>query len=330
MPLKLIEPSTRSKVFRVRGTHRGIYVDRSTGATRKGPAEALRKKWEAEIERGEISGKPDLTFALAVASWIQAGGEDRFIPKILRYFGLKIAAKDIDQAAVDRAAVELYPNGKPATRARQVYAPISAILRHAGLALDIRRPKGAAGTRRTRWLSADEFERVALAAKAIDPELAVMMVVMVYTGMRLGEALALRCADIDLERGEAILHRTKNGDPRLVHLPPRLVAALANHPRALDRGGRLFRFTRNGALNDMARKAYVAAGVDPGDAPFHVLRHTWATWMVRAGADLVSTGAWRSPTSARGYTHFVLSDEAKKADALPGASLEIRAPLVRL
>ena len=141
------------------------------------------------------------------------------------------------------------------------------------------------------------------------------MVALCYTGMRLSEALGLRWGDIDLKAATAALHITKNGEPRAVYLPPRVVAAFAGLPPR----SRLFRFTKNGKLNALARAAYVKAGVSCGTAPFHILRHTYATWMVAAGADLVSAGAWKSESAARGYTHFVATDEARKADALPGA-----------
>jgi hypothetical protein len=52
--------------------------------------------------------------------------------------------------------------------------------------------------------------------------------------------------------------------------------------------------------------------------------------MTRVGADLVGAGVWKSATAARVYQHFVVSEEAKKADALPGAGgITKRAPSVR-
>jgi integrase len=95
---------------------------------------------------------------------------------------------------------------------------------------------------------------------------------------------------------------------------------LANHPRGFDRDGRLFRWTKCAELYRLADRFYAAAGVKHCGAPFHILRHTYGAWMTRIGADLVGTGVWKSPTAARVYQHFVLSEEAKKADALPGAS----------
>ena len=330
MPLKLIPPSARSKVYRVRGTHRGVYLDRTTGIAIRARAEALRKKWEIDIEDGELSERKPLTFADAALAFVRGGGERRFLKRITDHFGPRFAAKDITQAILDAAAAQLYPQGSPATLARQVYAPVTAVLRHNGITTALRKPKGHEGNRRTVWLTPEQFERLYAAACAIDAEMATMMLLCCYTGMRLGEALALRCCDIKFVEAEAMIHRTKNGDPRAAHLPPRILAALASHPRGIDRDEqRVFRFTKNGALNRQARSAYIVARVDCGDAPFHVLRHTWATWMVRLGVDLVATKAWRSTTSARGYTHFVTSEEARKANYLPGALLITSASAVR-
>ena len=46
----------------------------------------------------------------------------------------------IDQRAIDQAAIVLYPNASPATRNRQVYTPMSAILRGAGVTTALKWP----------------------------------------------------------------------------------------------------------------------------------------------------------------------------------------------
>lgn len=324
MPLKLIAPNARSKFYRVRGTHKSVPVDRTTRETSKAPAARKLKEWEAEIDAGELTSRKPITFGHAADAYEAAGGDGRFLFPILERIGSKMAARDITQAFVDLLAVDIYPDATPATRNRQVYTPIAAVLKHNKIDIDLKRPAGAQGQRRTLWLKPEEFEAVALAASGLSRELGILMVLLCYTGMRLGEGLGLLCRDIDLKQATATLHKTKNGDPRAVHLPPRVIAALASHPLKLDRGEeRVFGFVDGGSLNRKARKAYELAKVDCGTAPFHCLRHTWATWMVRNGVDLVATGAWRSHNSARGYTHFVTSEEAQKADGLPGAKLKV-------
>lgn len=323
MPLKLVPPTPgRSSYYRVRGTYLGRRVDRSTEARDQATARRFLSALEAAIERGAFADKPALTLAAAITSYVQAGGESRFLEPILRHFGRGATAAEIDQAAADAAATAIYPRATPATRNRQFYTPLSAVLKHAAIETKIRRPKGAAGEARVTWLLPERFELVASAAGEEDLEFAALVILLCYTGLRLSEALSLRCEHLDLGQAVAMCGRTKNGEPRGVYLPPRAVTALANHPRGLDRAGRVFRWTKCGELYLLAERVYARAGVDHSGAPFHVLRHTYGAWMTRAGADLVGTGAWKSATAARVYQHFVVTEEARKADALPGATIK--------
>lgn len=160
-------------------------------------------------------------------------------------------------------------------------------------------------------------------ARKEDLEFSCLITLLFFTGLRLSEGLRLRCTDIDLADEQAFCRDTKNGDPRAVYLPPRVVVAIANHPRGLDRHGKLFRWSKCGELYLLAERIYARAGIEHGGAPFHILRHTYGALMTRIGADLIGTGAWKSPTAARRYQHFTFSEEARKAAALPGSK---RAP----
>ena len=228
---------------------------------------------------------------------------------------------EIDQAAIDDAAATLYPDASPATRNRQVYTPVSAILRHAGAGFTLRRPKGAQGKARTEWMTPEQAARLVEEATKQDAEFGVFVTLLIYTGMRLSEALGVEIDEVDISGASIFLPDTKNEDPRIVHLPPPAIAALANHPRGLDRPGeRLFRFRKNGHLYGFMRDARKAAALPK--VSFHTCRHTWATWMRRyAGLDtkgLVDTGAWRDEKSAARYAHSVVTEEARRADLLPG------------
>ena len=143
--------------------------------------------------------------------------------------------------------------------------------------------------------------------------------------MRLGEALRIKIGDVDLGRQAIYLPRTKNSEPRTVHLTPELVAAFASHPRGLDRPKteRLIRYHAGGRLRDMLKDAMAKAGLcfPRRQCGFHLFRHTWAMWMRTYGgldtSGLVQTGAWRHPQSARRYEHLDTTEEARKADMLP-------------
>ena len=317
MPLKLIEPRPgKSPNFTIRGAHFGIRVNQTAGTAVRAKARSVLKRIEAEIERGAFSVPGEPTFADAALAYIEAGGEERFLRPLALHFG-EAPLRLMDQAAVDEAAIALYPNASPATRNRQVYTPVMAILHRAGLTPRVRRPKGALGTPRAAWLHPEELARLETAARAEDEELAALLVLLAYTGLRLSEALSLQCGDVRIADEVAYCGRTKNGEPRMVYLPPVAVAALANHPKGLARVGRLFRFVKNKWLYARAERAYAAAGIDHKGAPFHILRHTYGALMTRAGADLVATGAWKSPAAARVYQHFQMNEEARKAARLP-------------
>jgi integrase/recombinase XerD len=149
-----------------------------------------------------------------------------------------------------------------------------------------------------RVLSFDEVERL-LAAP--DPKTdrgclhAAMLHLMYASGLRVSELCALRLADLDLQRG-LVTPNGKGGKRRLVpvgevaldHVArylggPRSRAAAAGETFLFvsPRGGR---FSREGFLK-MVRRYAVAAGIFPLPSP-HKLRHSFATHLLRGGADL--------------------------------------------
>lgn len=254
---------------------------------------------------------------------MQAGGDIRFAKKITDYVGTKKAAVEIGQAYVDQMAADLYPSASLATRNRQVYTPVKAILAHAKVPNQIDRPAGGDGAERHIWLEPAEFDRLHRAAQNIDAELALLLLVIFYTGLRLSEALSIDRKKIEVDRETAFVGKTKNGQPRPVYLPPVLVAALSAE-LAKVAAGPLFatlpalRQTGGSRFYKPVYDAYAAAGVDPQGAPFHIGRHSFGRNMTRAGADLVATNIWRS-NAAKRYEHYDPSEEARKAALIPGA-----------
>jgi integrase len=322
MPIKLVPPRAgKSPNWTIGGTYLGVRVDQTTGTPEQRVAAKALARIKDEIERGAFSKPCAPTFASAALSYVDRGGEERFVLKLAEHFGDTPLAR-IDQAAIDAAALALYPRATPATRNRQVYSPTSAILKTAGVEIALKRPKGASGVRRTFWLAPDQAERVLAAATARDAEFGLFLAFLLYTGCRLTEALGADLESMSLAEGWAYLREIKNGAPRLVHFPPVLVAALAGHPRGLDRKGKLFRFGKNGRLYTWLDEAAKAAGVViPTGVAFHAFRHTWGAWMRRYGGldttGLVGTGAWKSRQAAAIYEHAIATEEARKADLLP-------------
>lgn len=331
MPIKLIPPRKGfSPYYYGRGTHLGFFVDRSTKCVRPALAKRVITQWEADIERGIFAKKKGPTFLSAALAYKQSGGDERPVAKLIAHFG-DTPLTEIGQQEIDTAALKLFPKQTPATRNREVYTPVSAILKGAGVDFKVKRPKGSRGRVMVEWLWPEQAERFIVEATKLDAEFGLLLQVLLYTGLRLSEATSwFKVDNLRLTESFAYVPKTKNGKPRPVYLPPDLVVALANHPRGYDRPGeKVFRFAKGGKLYDMLYRAAEASGIAlPDRQAFHLFRHTYGTWMRRyGGADtkaLVDTGAWDSEQSASRYAHAVAGEDAKRADAFPKLVLRKR------
>lgn len=116
------------------------------------------------------------------------------------------------------------------------------------------------------------------------------------TGARASEAVDLDLADVELEDATAVL-TGKGNKQRMVPLGGPAVSALTDWLEyRLDLGPRtdaVFTNLRGGRLTrqtvfDVVKRAASRAGLDPADVSPHVLRHSAATHMIEAGADIRS------------------------------------------
>jgi integrase len=172
--------------------------------------------------------------------------------------------REIDQAAIEAAALVLFPDHSPATRNREVFTPVSAIMKHAGHDFELRRPKGSRGRIIRRWLWPKQALKVIEAAYQVDAELGLLCVMLLFGGLRISEQLSMICDDIRLDEAFAFVPDSKNGEPQPVHLTGYMVAKLREHPRGLDRPGeRLFRFHKGGGLDFKLREACAIAIAPP-------------------------------------------------------------------
>jgi integrase len=322
MPLKLSAGSNRSPNYRIRGTLNGVRIDQSAGTSNYNEARQALKKLEFQIKSGAIKPKSSVTgFARAVQLYVAETKNERFIMPLLDYFGDKDITT-ISQQDIMRASHNICPTQTNATRNRQVFTPMIAILRMNGVYLPIKRPTKANGERRSFFFTQEDAAKLINAAYDRDYEFGLFLTFLLYTGGRLSEGLALTTDRIRLQEGRAVFAKTKNGKPRHVYLPPTLVAALASHPRGLERSGRVFKFVKCARLYRLLNDAEQASGVIiPEGVSFHAFRHSFGAWMRRYGgldtSGLVATGAWHSRDAAQVYEHADANDAAKRADLLP-------------
>ena len=122
MPLKLVPPRAgKSPYWSVRGTHLGRYVDRSTKARDRKLAQRVLAQWKRDIEQG-LFAEPGRAYLCVRGNQLH-GSRRRAPPARARYSGtFKVRPlRQIDQAAIDGAAVALFPDATAATRNREVY-----------------------------------------------------------------------------------------------------------------------------------------------------------------------------------------------------------------
>jgi integrase len=313
----------------VRGTVAGRRLDESTGLTDRALAEAYRAKREWELSHASVYGQRGQTsFAEACALYLEHARNARFVGPLLDHFQT-IALASIDQSAADRAAKALYPTAKPATLSRQLYTPLTAIMRHAAASglcdpIRFRKPKLPPG--KIRWLTEEESERLIDACRGRHWHYRALVVFLLYTGARAGEALTLDWRDVDLERAQVVFSKTKNGDARGVPLHPRAVAELKNlkhraGPVFRTRSGSAFQITEGGGSPIAKGFAAIVAAAGLRDLTPHDLRHTWATRFYQATRNLTALqklGGWRTASMVFRYTHANPSEFAIEIGRLPG------------
>ncbi len=162
--------------------------------------------------------------------------------------------------------------------------------------------------RRTRRLSAEEVAALLLASgESPMRELSVVVLLALMTGMRRGEILRLRWADINLRDGCITIADTGQRPARVVPMAPQLLAALGQHAQAKGLSAELV-FARS----DSARyldfdRAFVGAARAAGikDVRFHDLRRTAASYLAsegRSAEEIAALLGYKTLARVRHYT----------------------------
>jgi integrase len=122
-------------------------------------------------------------------------------------------------------------------------------------------------------------------------------VCLVVLGLRAGEVAAITLDDIDWRASTLAIPTSKGRRGTRMPLPAQVATALADYlrrgrpptdERAVFVHHRAPRGARGGAslIRIAVRRAYARAGLDPRLTGTHVLRHTAATRLLRAGASM--------------------------------------------
>lgn len=274
----------------------------------KGLARREAKRLHDEAWRRHFDPAPAGTpFWKAAEAYVEAGGEARFLPPLIRHFGPTVMCEEIDPVMIAELARSIYPGRARATIRRQVETPIDAVLAFAAG----KRRRSSGDTARTRWLSVEEAEALLSAA---DDRTRPAIALLLGTGLRTGELFAAEAADYD---GQALRVRAERegagksrAAARRVRVPARAANLFGPVPEigalVLTPKGRPYVLRRHGGGQMAAafNKARDAAGLGRDVTP-HVLRHTWATWHYAHNRDLLLLmieGGWARMDMATRYT----------------------------
>jgi integrase len=294
MPLKL---KKRGEIWQYTGTVAGIRLRGSTKTSQRSEAEKEANRIErAYLDRDRYGPGETLTFAQAAYEYRKVRGEPRHLVRVEDYWRDTLV-KNITNGAVKRAAFEIMPASKPASRNRAVLAPTMAVINFAAsmdlcprLKVDrfaVVKPRREPAT----W----EWVKAFMAHSS--PHLGGLACFMFLTGARVGEALEVRWKDVDLKAATAVIKMGKiGGEERIAHLPAALVVAIANIPGERKPGGKVFFYANSKTMQQPWATATKRAGIAPLGR--HACRHGFATGLLHAGVDPVTVaerGGWKTP-----------------------------------
>jgi integrase len=175
---------------------------------------------------------------------------------------------------------------------------------------------------KTRFLSDDERERLLAACKASPwPRLYALALMALTTGARKGELLGLTWADIDEDRGLALVGRSKNGDPKFLPIVPTVRAELARFRSVPTH--RVFPSTRRPhdpySFEIRWKEALHAAHVR--NFRFHDLRHSCASMLAQSGATLLEIAdllGHRQLQMTKRYSHLATGHKSALVNRVLG------------
>ncbi len=179
----------------------------------------------------------------------------------------------------------------------------------------VSRPKEPRG--RVRFLSGDEVSRLLNACKACKRKPLYQLVVLALaTGARKGELLSLRWQDVDLVRGRAVVHETKNKERRALFLGDMAQEVLRELQRRKHPKSNLVFPARSGKRPMTIDREWTAARKRAviEDFRFHDLRHTAASYLAMSGAslaDIAEALGHKTLSMVKRYAHQAESHTAQ-------------------
>jgi integrase len=179
---------------------------------------------------------------------------------------------------------------------------------------------------RMRYLSYEECQTL---IDVCESHLKPIVITALNTGMRKGEILNLKWDDVDLKNGFIFVRETKNGDRRDIPINQKLRSALESLYRGSKKNPRqihipyVFYYYRTGNPFLDVKRSFTTALRKAGikDFRFHDLRHTFASQLVMAGADIAAVRellGHKTLTMTLRYSHLAPNHKVQTVKLLDG------------
>lgn len=178
---------------------------------------------------------------------------------------------------------------------------------------------------RQRFLTPEEAHTLLEELQKHSPRMWIMSLISLHCGLRFSEVANLRWSDISYANSTLHIRDPKEARDRMAIMTPQVSSAIRDLPQG--RGGELLFPTRGGTVMKEPSSAFERAvtrmGLNEGitdrrqKVVFHTLRHTFASWLAKAGngqtviADMLGHS---SLEMSRRYTHL-MPDTKKQAAA---------------
>ena len=281
-------------------------------------ARRIRSEVSADIQRGEYRAESKMTFVEYATEWVETytgrtsrgfreESRDEYRRDLRRataFFGSRRLA-EIDPPMVKQYAFTLSMQGLEQRTVTRILAPVKALFATAvedGLirhnpTTGVRLTAGMkAGKKRVKVLTPQELAAV---IQAVPPTELLLVRLLAQTGLRIGEACALRWQDVDTAAGTVEVHQRvrkgKMGEPksdsgfRVVPIGPDLAHDLKVHRMASPHSTpEAYVFATKAGLPadpDNRRREFKKGAKKAGVpwAAFHTLRHTAASMWLSSG-----------------------------------------------
>lgn len=305
----------RGRTWWIEFTSNGQRIRESAGTSDRKAAAEYEARRKAEVWRQARLGEaPPVSWGEAVARWLKLkprSKQDRYTIRMLEIPPRTVLPLDgrMLEGKLERGAASSFNR----------YLNVVVAIHHASGVEppEVQRRKEPPG--RTRWLTAEEWQRLRKALREESQLLEQAARLTVATGLRENNVLELRWEQVDLKRRTAWVHgdQAKAKAPIGVPLSDEAVEVLLER-RGLHRdwvfGNPDAPLTRasNRAWYAARRRAKLAGtGVT-----WHTLRHTWASWHVMNGTRLEvlqDLGGWKTLAMVRRYAHLATTHLAAVA-----------------